>query len=59
MICQNSQLTLWDANTNKKHTVDVGLRDVMTCLLWAKTAPILAIGTVKGNMSIYNHNTSK
>lgn len=59
IICQSSQLVLWDANTNKKHSVDVGLRDIMTCLVWAKNSPTLAIGTAKGNMSIYNHNTSK
>jgi WD repeat-containing protein 19 len=31
----------------------------MSCLIWAKTSPMLAVGTVKGNVSIYNHNTSK
>lgn len=31
----------------------------MTCLLWAKVSCILAVGTSKGNVSIYNHSTSK
>ncbi|KAK4886815.1 hypothetical protein RN001_003086 [Aquatica leii] len=59
IICQSSQLVLWDANTSKKHMVDIGLRDAMTCILWAKSTPLLAVGTAKGNVSIYNHATSK
>ncbi|XP_072391731.1 WD repeat-containing protein 19 isoform X3 [Diabrotica undecimpunctata] len=58
-ISQSSQLVLWDTNTTKKDIIDVGLKDAMTCLIWAKKNPILAVGTVKGNVSIYNHNTSK
>lgn len=59
IICQSSQLIIWDANMNKKQTIDIGLRDIVSCLLWSKTGPIVAIGTTKGNLSIYNHNTSK
>lgn len=58
-IISQSQLYIWDANTSKKQAIDVGLRDVLTCLLWSKTGPLLAVGTAKGNLSIYNHNTSK
>ncbi|XP_063927605.1 WD repeat-containing protein 19 [Zophobas morio] len=59
VICQAPQLTLWDANTQKKIQIDVRLKDQMSCLVWAKTTPMLAVGTCKGNVSIYNHNTSK
>lgn len=59
IIYQSSQLILWDANVEKKVTVDIGLRDILTFIVWAKTGPILAIGTAKGNVSIYNHNTSR
>ncbi|KAF5289365.1 hypothetical protein FQR65_LT11876 [Abscondita terminalis] len=59
IISQSSQLILWDANTSKKHAIDIGLRDTMTCILWGKSAPLLAVGTAKGNVSIYNHATSK
>ncbi|XP_028136974.1 WD repeat-containing protein 19 [Diabrotica virgifera virgifera] len=58
-ISQSSQLVLWDTNTTKKDIIDVGLKDAMTCLIWARKNPILAVGTTKGNVSIYNHNTSK
>ena len=27
--------------------------------MWAKTSPILAIGSYRGNLMIYNHKTSK
>lgn len=59
IISQTPQVIIWDANTQKKHTIDVGFRDTLTCLLWAKDLPILAIGTAKGNVSIYDHNSSK
>ncbi|KAG5897933.1 hypothetical protein JTB14_014047 [Gonioctena quinquepunctata] len=59
ITCQSPQLTLWDANTNKKSVIDVGLKDTMSCIIWAKETQILAVGTSKGNVSIYNHNTSK
>ncbi|CAG9766952.1 unnamed protein product [Ceutorhynchus assimilis] len=58
IVCQ-SQLIIWDANASKKTVIDVGLKDYMSCLIWAKTGPLLAVGTTKGNVSIYNHNTSK
>lgn len=59
IISQTPQLIIWDANLEKKVTVDVGFKDNLTCLFWAKSLSVLAIGTAKGNVSIYNHNTSK
>ncbi|KAL1509542.1 hypothetical protein ABEB36_004257 [Hypothenemus hampei] len=58
-IVSQSQLIIWDANALKKNTIDVGLKDYLSCLVWAKTGPLLAVGTIKGNLSIYNHNTTK
>lgn len=52
-------IVLWDANTGRKHQVDSGLRDTMSCLLWSKTSPVLAIGSAKGNLTIYNHSSVK
>lgn len=52
-------IVLWDANTGRKHQVDSGLRDTLSCLLWSKTNPILAIGSTKGNLTIYNHSSVK
>lgn len=59
IISSHPQLHLWDANTQKKSTIDVGLKDYLSCLIWAQNSPVLAIGTTKGNVSIYNHNTSR
>ncbi|CAH1776664.1 unnamed protein product [Owenia fusiformis] len=50
---------LWDANTHKTSQLDSGLRDSLSLLLWSKTGPQLAIGTSKGNLLIYNHQTSR
>lgn len=59
IICQAPQVILWDSNLMRKQTIDVGLKDAMSCLIWAKTSPILAVGTAKGNVSIYYPNNSK
>lgn len=56
---KNGVVTLWDANTMRTSQLDSGLRDQMTFLLWAKAGPYLAIGTFKGNLMIYNHQTSR
>ncbi|XP_004642695.2 WD repeat-containing protein 19 isoform X2 [Octodon degus] len=50
---------LWDANTNKTSQLDNGMRDHMSFLLWSKIGNFLAVGTVKGNLLIYNHQTSR
>ncbi|XP_014404154.1 PREDICTED: WD repeat-containing protein 19 [Myotis brandtii] len=50
---------LWDANTNKTSQLDSGMRDQMSFLLWSKIGSFLAVGTVKGNLLIYNHQTSR
>lgn len=34
-------------------------RDQMSFVLWSKTGPLLAVGTVKGNLLIYNQQTSR
>lgn len=59
-ICVGSTtLILWDSNTFKKQNVEVGLRDKLSCLIWAKSGPLLAIATHSGNVSIYNHSSAK
>ncbi|XP_005392043.1 PREDICTED: WD repeat-containing protein 19 [Chinchilla lanigera] len=50
---------LWDANTNKTSQLDNGMRDQMSFLVWSKVGSFLAVGTVKGNLLIYNHQTSR
>lgn len=55
----NSSVVLWDANSQKKNTIDLGLRDTLSCLMWAKNASVLAVATSRGNLAIYNHATTK
>ncbi|KAI8510994.1 WD repeat-containing protein 19 [Branchiostoma belcheri] len=50
---------LWDANTNRTTQLDSGLRDQLTFVSWSKVSPLLAIGTAKGNLLLYNHQTSR
>ncbi|CAG0891726.1 unnamed protein product [Darwinula stevensoni] len=56
---KNSNLLLWDPQSHQSYVLDTGLRDVLTFLVWSKTAPLLAVGTAKGNLMIYNHKSSR
>ncbi|XP_026503765.1 WD repeat-containing protein 19 isoform X1 [Terrapene carolina triunguis] len=56
---KSSTIYLWDANTNKTSQVDGGMRDPMSFLLWSKVGALLAVGTTKGNLLIYNRQTSR
>ncbi|XP_071315895.1 WD repeat-containing protein 19-like isoform X2 [Trachinotus anak] len=55
---QSSSIYLWDATVNKTSQIDSGMRDQMSFVLWSMTGPLLAVGTVKGNLLIYNQQTS-
>lgn len=59
LTINSSNIILWDANTQRKQTLDSGLRDNLSCLIWSKRSPILAIGTARGNLILYNHQTTK
>ncbi|RWS02784.1 WD-repeat protein-like protein, partial [Dinothrombium tinctorium] len=50
---------LWDASVHRTTRVDTGVRDVLTIILWAKRSPLLAVGTSKGNVLIYDHSNSR
>ncbi|XP_053973375.1 WD repeat-containing protein 19 [Hylaeus volcanicus] len=60
IISQNSStITLWDATTGKKSQIDAGVRDGLTCIMWAKRSCLLAVGTQKGNLVLYDHINAK
>lgn len=60
IITQNtSHITIWDANQRKKQLIDTGLRDAPSCLYWSRKVQILAVATMRGNLALYNHQTSK
>lgn len=40
-------------------SVESGLRDPLSCIIWSKHSQILAVGTTRGNLAIYNYQTSK
>eukprot|EP00112_Aurelia_sp_Birch-Aquarium-sp1_P003286 Seg1365.4 transcript_id=Seg1365.4/GoldUCD/mRNA.D3Y31 product="WD repeat-containing protein 19" protein_id=Seg1365.4/GoldUCD/D3Y31 len=56
---KNGIISLWDANSQKTSSLESGLRDILTFLVWAKTSQALAVGTAKGNLLFYNHQTSR
>uniref|UniRef100_A0A3B5B1S0 WD repeat-containing protein 19 n=1 Tax=Stegastes partitus TaxID=144197 RepID=A0A3B5B1S0_9TELE len=59
IAAKSSSIYLWDASVNKTSQIDSGMRDQMSFLLWSKTGPLLAVGTAKGNLLIYNQQTSR
>ncbi|KAK2918993.1 WD repeat-containing protein 19 [Channa argus] len=59
IAAKSSSIYLWDASVNKTSQIDSGMRDQMSLILWSKTGPLLAVGTVKGNLLIYNQQTSR
>ncbi|XP_033342026.1 intraflagellar transport protein Oseg6 [Megalopta genalis] len=60
VISQNSSaIVLWDATTGKKCQIDAGVRDSLTCIMWAKRTCLLAVGTQKGNLVLYDHINAK
>ncbi|XP_056265866.1 WD repeat-containing protein 19 isoform X2 [Pseudoliparis swirei] len=59
IAAKSSSIYLWDASVNKTSQIESGMRDQMSFILWSKTGPLLAVGTVKGNLLIYNQQTSR
>ncbi|CAJ1052137.1 WD repeat-containing protein 19 [Xyrichtys novacula] len=59
IAAKSSSIYLWDASVNKTSQIESGMRDQMSFLLWSKMSPLLAVGTVKGNLLIYNQQTSR
>uniref|UniRef100_A0A668RFP8 WD repeat domain 19 n=1 Tax=Oreochromis aureus TaxID=47969 RepID=A0A668RFP8_OREAU len=59
IAAKSSSIFLWDASVSKTSQIDSGMRDQMSFVLWSKTSPLLAVGTVKGNLLIYNQQTSR
>ncbi|KAL0883647.1 hypothetical protein ABMA27_015774 [Loxostege sticticalis] len=60
VITPNSNsVLLWECHANKKMNIETGLREPPSCLAWAYGEPLLAIGTQKGNLALYNHHTTK
>lgn len=56
---KSSNLLIWDANSFRSQWIDTNIRDPLNVLIWGKSSPILAIGSYRGNLMIYNHKTSR
>ena len=56
---KSSGATLWDGNSHRYSQLDTGFRDQLTFVAWSKQGAMLAIGTSKGNLMLYNHQTSR
>ena len=59
ILQQNSSIIrLWDANMSTESSVDTNQKD-LSYIKWAKNAPLLAIGTQKGTLCLYDKRTLK
>ncbi|KAG8453594.1 hypothetical protein GDO86_000286, partial [Hymenochirus boettgeri] len=56
---KSSSIHMWDPNKSKTSQLDSGMRDQMSFLLWSKAGSLLAVGTSKGSLLIYNLQTSR
>ena len=52
-------VVLWDSATHKQSRLDTGFRDMLTLVIWSKSIPLLAVGTAKGNLLIYDHDSQR
>ncbi|CAK1578047.1 unnamed protein product [Parnassius mnemosyne] len=60
VITPNSNaVLLWECHANKRVNIETGLREPPSCLAWSFGEPLLAVGTQKGNLALYNHHTTK
>ncbi|XP_024914661.1 WD repeat-containing protein 19-like isoform X1 [Cynoglossus semilaevis] len=57
IAAKSSFILFWNAFHNETFQIDSGMREQMSFILWSKTSPVLAVGTVKGNLLIYNHQS--
>lgn len=59
-IAENSSvLTIWNSKNSKVLKVETGLKEQLTFLAWGKTGVFLAIGTMKGNVLLYNQKAGR
>jgi WD repeat-containing protein 19 len=54
----SSEIFLWDLNTKKSETVESNLKE-LTFMGWSKEGQILALGSLKGTLVLYNRKTLK
>lgn len=50
---------LWEANSSKIEQINPVFKDSLTCILWSKVSQIVAVTSVKGNLTIYDYITTK
>jgi hypothetical protein len=64
-LARNSQnvpsrysILLYAVATKERTKVETGMKE-LTFLSWAKSGPLLAVGTAKGNLLLYNEKLGK
>ncbi len=52
-------MLLWTASSKTAVALETGLRSPITFMQWSKSSLQLAIGTAKGDVMLYLHQTSR
>lgn len=55
----NSFLYIWNSNSLKTDRIETGMREPLSFLAWGKSGLFLAVGTVKGNILLYNQRAGR
>jgi WD repeat-containing protein 19 len=56
---KNGIFFLWSTHSSGVIKLDSGMREHLNVCAWSKSSHILAIGTAKGNLLLYNHRTRR
>ena len=53
----SSTILLWESHSARLIEIESNIRDAGSCIAWSTSGKILAYGTSKGNLLVYNHRT--
>jgi len=56
---KDSTVILWDSHASRAVALDTNEKAALTFIKWNRTGMMLAIGTAKGTLVLYNHQTTR
>ena len=60
IVCKHSStLSIWDINSGEVSNIDIGVKHSASVVSWHISQPILAVGTDKGTLVMYNDDIKK
>lgn len=56
---KSADVILWDSSSRKAASLDTSMRAQPTFIAWSKLGLVLAVGTAKGGVLVYNHQNAR